>query len=108
MGRDRRETAAAAVVIPVHAEEISRIGPIGIDGAERRDARLRHDPRIGEFGEARQSYFRPAQPLGRPVANGDVDNSRHNRVVHHGFALTRQTPSYDPGVATLTHPRAGG
>src|SRR5260370_9238075 len=46
MGRDLHETAAAAVVIPVHAEQVGRVGPIGIDLAERRHPRLRHARRL--------------------------------------------------------------
>ena len=65
------------------------IGPIRIDRAESRAARLRHARRIGELCEARQPRSRPAQRLRCPVANGGVDDSRHDYVVRHGLPQRR-------------------
>ena len=63
------KAAAPAVVVPVHAVEIGRIGPIGIDPVEGGDARRRDARGIGELGKARQPRSRSAEPAGGAIAN---------------------------------------
>jgi hypothetical protein len=44
------ESNPSASVVPMHAVEIGRVGPIGINRTKCRDARFGDRRRVGEFG----------------------------------------------------------
>src|SRR5271166_852490 len=80
--RGRGKPGAGAVVVPVHAKEIGRVGTIGVDGPQRGPARFGNTRRLGQLGKGRQPSSRASQPSRRAVANRAVDDCRHNPTAH--------------------------
>src|SRR5215471_4470499 len=89
MRRDHSEAGAAAVVVPMHPEEVCRVRAIRVDIAKSGDLRWPHPRPISEFGEGWEPHPALPQPLRRPVARGNVENFRYNRSLRHRLAVIR-------------------
>ena len=61
------------VVAPVDAEQVARIGRVGVDGGEARRHRRGDALRVGQFGEGRHDDPRLAESPHRPLVCGGVD-----------------------------------
>ena len=78
VARGRRLPAAGGVVVPVHAEEVERVGGVGVDRGEllqhvRVDLR-----RLGQLGKRRQRDLLLAEPGHRAAVDAAIDDLSHH------------------------------
>ena len=82
MRRGRGKAGPGAVVVPVHAKEISRLGTIRIDRPQRAPGCFGNTRWVCELCEGWQPHPCLTQPSRRAVANNAVDDSRYNPIAH--------------------------
>src|SRR5262249_32784535 len=96
MRRGRGKAGPGAVVVPMHAKEVSRLGAIRSDRLQRAPGCFGYMGWVCELCEGGKLHPRLPEPSRCAIANDAVDNRRYNLIAH---LCDRVSPGAGPSLA---------